>query len=250
MILFLLAIAPGLAFILYIYLKDKYNREPFSKLLICFLLGALSCLPAVFLESVGQGVLHSLGYPVMTWINGGMEVDILSSEARSVAVFAWLVVGLSEELCKFLFLRYYAYRLPYFDEPLDGIVYAMMIGMGFATFENIFYVLQNGALTGVMRSFLAVPAHATFAVMMGYFVGRAKFNPPHEKADLFKGLALAVFFHGAYDFSLFVNRSFSVIGAVISLIIAIRLSRRAIKGHRDLSEQLHHDAHGSRKLEK
>jgi len=241
--LFLLAIAPGLAFILYIYFKDKYNREPFSKLLISFVLGVLSCVPAIFMESAGQGILHALGYPVMTWISGGYEVDILSKEAHSIAVFAWFVVGLSEELCKFFFLRFYAYRLKYFDEPLDGIVYAMMIGMGFATFENIFYVYQNGALTGIMRSLLAVPAHATFAVMMGYFVGRAKFNPAHEKTELFKGLALAVFFHGAYDFSLFVNRSFSVIGALLSLIVAIKLSRRALQSHRNLSEQLHRDKH-------
>ena len=77
-------------------------------------------------------------------------------------------------------LLWYAYRKKEFDEPFDGIVYAVMVGMGFATVENISYVSQYGLMTGIMRLFMAVPAHASFAIIMGYFMGKARFSAKKE----------------------------------------------------------------------
>ena len=148
MLLLALSIAPGIAISLYIFLKDRFNREPHLNLLICFLLGCLSVLPAILIQLLtvkpverlmGEGILYT-------------------------AVFAYLIVGLSEEWSKYIMLRSYAYPRKSFDEPFDGIVYSVMIGMGFATVENILYVQQHGLGTAVVRMFLSVPAHATFAV--------------------------------------------------------------------------------------
>src|SRR5258706_4977673 len=157
-----LAIAPGLAICLFIFYKDVYNREPGFNLVISFLLGCASILPALFIEN--------------TFIAGTIDGSV-----GAVAVIAYLIIAVSEEGGKFLGLRFYSYNQKIFDEPLDGIVYSVMIGMGFATAENIKYILidaQPGTeyQLGILRMFTAVPAHATFAIVMGYFAGKAKFD--------------------------------------------------------------------------
>jgi len=110
-----------------------------------------------------------------------------------------------------------------------------MVSMGFAATENVFYVLEGGASVALLRAFTAVPAHATFGILMGYFMGKAKFSSNRIKLNIY-GLALAVLFHGAYDFFLFINFIPGIwIGAFISLIIGIVLSQKAIKKHQENS---------------
>lgn len=156
-------------------------------------------------------------------------------------------MALVEEFCKFLPLRYYSLPRKSFDEPLDGIIHAVMIGMGFATLENIGYVLtsSNGIQTGMLRMFTSVPGHATFAVIMGYYAGKAKFDFVHKKALLLKGILLSTFFHGAYDSCLFLTKILPetlsslllIVGALASLITALILSSRLIRLHRRTSQQ-------------
>ncbi len=88
---------------------------------------------------------------------------------------------------------------------------------------------------GLLRAFTAVPAHATFGILMGYFMGKAKFSNKRISLNLL-GLLLATIFHGAYDFFLFINFIPGIsIGAFVSLIIGIVLSKKAIKRHQNSS---------------
>ena len=110
-----------------------------------------------------------------------------------------------------------------------------MVSMGFACTENVLYVVDGGYQTAVLRAFTAVPAHATFGILMGYYMGLAKFSKNRLQLNL-TGLFLAVIFHGAYDFFLFINFVPGIsIGAFVSLIIAIVLSKKAIKKHQENS---------------
>lgn len=216
-----LAIAPGIAICIFIYLKDKYNREPLGLLVMSFILGMLTIIPAIILEKTFGLSMESLG----------------SASLIAVAMFAYGVVALSEEGCKFLVLRFYCYPKKAFDDPFDGIIYAVMVSMGFATLENIGYVLEHGIGTGITRMFLSVPAHATFAVLMGYHVGLAKFYPTRRNYYLLMGLLWAVVFHGTFDFFLFIGDSIlHFAGALASFIIAIYLSRRAIRKKQIISK--------------
>ncbi|RYY53859.1 MAG: GNAT family N-acetyltransferase [Chitinophagaceae bacterium] len=229
MVLIALAIAPGLAICLYIFHRDAYNREPKRNLLLAFILGAVMIIPAALTEQ--------------------LLMPAFSNSVTGVAATAFLVVALTEELVKFIVLRFYALRRKSFDEPLDGIVYSVVISMGFATLENIFYVQQYGMATAWLRMFLAVPAHASFAVVMGYYAGRAKFEPGANTGLLLRGLLIATFFHGLYDFFLFLQGNPNVkdyvsdillfAGAVGSFIVGVRLSLRHIRIHRKLSRQTH-----------
>ena len=132
-------------------------------------------------------------------------------------------------------MRYYAQTNKEFNEPFDGIVYAVMVSMGFAATENIFYVLEGGYQTALLRAFTAVPAHATFGILMGYYMGKAKFSNNKIVLNL-TGLLLAIIFHGAYDFFLFIEFIPGIwVGAFVSLFIGIFLSRKAIKRHQNNS---------------
>jgi protease PrsW len=233
MILFALSIAPGIAISLYIFFRDEYNQEPRRHLVISFFLGIVSALPAVLL----QMLLLPLQEKHMT------------DSIFSIIVKSFIIIAFSEEWCKYIMVRFYAFRQPEFDEPFDGIVYAVMVSMGFATIENIGYVMEQGLATAIVRMFLSVPAHACFAVLMGFYMGKAKFKPHARFSYLMRGLLFAVFFHGFFDFFLFAKENsivqknisdiFLISGTLLTLIIAMYLSRKAIREHMAISQQMH-----------
>jgi len=224
MVLLALALAPALAIMIYIYIKDKYEREPISLLLKNFGLGATASI----IMTLIIGTLLQFIFPT---------ADPLSIAQQFFKAF--VVVALVEEFSKYVIVRYYAQRNKEFDEPFDGIVYAVMVSMGFAALENVLYVFQFGMGNGIVRAFTAVPAHATFGILMGYYMGKAKFAATKkEKIRLnLTGLLAATVFHGAYDFFLFINFIPGIsLGAFASLIIGILLSRKAIKKHQARSK--------------
>lgn len=218
--LLLVAVVPVFIIIFYIYYKDKYEKEPKRLLLYNFLLGAIVSI-----------IITSILY---------FAFDIVLPTPNKTSVFeqflkAFFIVGFIEEFSKYIIIRYFAQPSNAFNEPFDGIVYAVMVSMGFAATENIFYVLEGGYHTALARAFTAVPAHATFGILMGYFMGKAKFSNHKIVLNLF-GLLLAIIFHGAYDFFLFIDFIPGIwVGAFVSLFIGIILSRKAIKAHQENS---------------
>ena len=216
MSLFLLAVAPVLVIITYIYIQDKYEKEPASLLLGSFLLGAIVSVLIVLIIYLITGNVIPLTDKYSIW---------------QQFIQAFIVVALSEEFSKYIIVKYFAQPRKAFNEPYDGIMYAVMVSMGFACTENIMYVLGGGFEVAVLRAFTAVPAHATFGILMGYYMGKAKFSNHKFRLNM-AGLFLATLFHGAYDFFLFINFIPGIwLGAVISLIIAVVLSKKAIRRH-------------------
>ena len=214
-----LAITPGLAIAFFIYSRDK-EKEPGKLLRRAFLLGMLSTFVAIAFE--------------LWWEKNGYT---RRPDLSSTAFYAMIVVAFSEEFAKFIFLRRFFYKHKEFNEPFDGIVYSVMIALGFATLENIFYAYQYGIGTTIMRMFTAVPSHAADGVIMGYFVGKAKFHPNKKTLYLVAGLLGATFFHGAYDFSLMQQTlpNMAMAGAFVTLAVTLNLSFKAMKIHRENS---------------
>jgi protease PrsW len=189
--LLLLAIAPSFFVFLYIYRKDCYEPEPLHLLAWIFFLGALVCITAGLLElPFPEGVFSS-------------------------AVVAPVV----EESLKFLVVYLAIYRHPEFDEPMDGIVYATAAGLGFATIENILYVMDGGIAVGIIRAIASVPGHVVFSCIWGFALGTAKFRPEKERAKIIlTGLLGAMLLHGIFNFSLEV---FEVFGLLLILLVII-----------------------------
>jgi RsiW-degrading membrane proteinase PrsW (M82 family) len=223
-----LAILPGLIISYYIWWRDKHEPEPHKYLIVCFLFGILSILPALIFESIGM----EMGY------KDGPNV-------YKTFIFAVFVVGFSEEFSKYLFLRYYIFPKKEFCEPMDGIVYSVMISMGFASFENVLYVFgqetsEQAYNVAYLRMLTAVPAHASFAVIMGYFVGKAKFLPNNRSLYMISGLLLATLVHGLYDFFLMQRMDETLaIFTFITLLAAIILGRYMIYWHVEESPHKH-----------
>ena len=227
MVLLALALAPAFVIMIFIYIKDKYEKEPIKLLLKNFGLGATASIIITLI----LGLILKIIFPT---------ADPLSISQQFLKAF--IIVALVEEFSKYLIVRYYAQRNKEFDEPFDGIVYAVMVSMGFAALENVMYVFQFGMSNGIVRAFTAVPAHATFGIIMGYYMGKAKFAA--TKKDEIKlnltGLFAATAFHGTYDFFLFINFIPGIsIGAFVSLIIGVVMARKAIKKHQARSQFKH-----------
>jgi RsiW-degrading membrane proteinase PrsW (M82 family) len=185
-----IAVAPSVALFIFFYARDRYRKEPFGTLALTFLFGALSLLPAA-LTSLSLSALTGWRSSTPSLLHGFLG--------------ALFIVGLVEESAKYVAVRFYAFHRREFDEPYDGIMYSVMAALGFATFENILYVLTQGAGTGVLRALLAVPGHAFNGVLMGYFLGLAKFEKTAARGNWLSalGLTLAVLSHGIYDFLVF-----------------------------------------------
>jgi RsiW-degrading membrane proteinase PrsW (M82 family) len=228
MLLLALALGPVAFFFTYVYLRDKYEREPLKYLIISFLLGVLIAFPVIFFGEQLQAYTGTSGDA--NWI------DLL--------IYAFVVVALTEEGFKYLALRLYMYRHEEFDEPYDGIMYGAAVSLGFAAIENILYVFmasEAAVETGLLRMFTAVPAHAVFGVMMGYFLGHAKFATDKKKATLdhLKGLGSAILLHGIYDYFLFLGVEYLVPFTFLTLILGIFVARRAIREHAANSPHRH-----------
>lgn len=177
-------LAPGLFWLWYFYSRDKYEPEPLSLIAKMFFLGMVAAVIAFFLENL-----------LISFVTG--------------ILFVALVVPVVEEFLKFSMVALFVYRDREFDEPMDGIVYATATALGFATLENIVYVLDIQTLsslfvTGSLRAILSVPGHALFAVIWGYGLGIAKFMPEGSRKGtvMVGGLVLAIGVHGVFNFML------------------------------------------------
>lgn len=182
--LLVLAIAPGLFFLWFFWVRDKYEREPVRLLLATFFLGALSIIPTLVLEIIG-------GLVVPTPKEGANIIQTL--------LYYFVVIAFVEEFMKFLAVRGKAYRSKEFNEVMDGIVYSSAAALGFATVENVFYVLSKGLGVGILRAVLSVPGHALDSSMFGYFLGQAKFGRHRNAGLVWIGLLLATVFHGLWN---------------------------------------------------
>jgi RsiW-degrading membrane proteinase PrsW (M82 family) len=213
-----LALGPGIALAVYIYYSDKWEPEPKALVIQSFLLGGMACFPSFFYEDI---FLKLLGWE---------EIFIPEDHAPwwHTAVYAFFGVALAEELCKFLFLKAFVYDNREFSEPFDGIVYGGLVGCGFATVENLFYVLPLGQETGIIRMLTAVPGHAFEGMILGYFFGRAKFSPAPEK-ELAKGLGVVVILHGVYDTAVLIHSEWSFLFVFMMVFLGLYLGLKAKK---------------------
>lgn len=226
-----LALAPVVFLFTYVYLSDKYEREPLLYLVITFFLGVL----VAFIISLGADHLNE---------NPSLLPTVQTNWDKFL--FYFVLVAVMEEGAKFLVLRFYNYPHKEFDEPYDGIMYGVAVALGFAAFENVdkvwaakqafenYQIIESVSFeVGVMRMFTAVPAHAMFGVLMGFFVGKAKFSKDKSKAwgTCLLGLFSAIFFHGVYDFLLAMESKHLTTFAFVSLGVGIILAKVAMHLH-------------------
>lgn len=205
------AVVPSLLLFWYIHSRD-IHPEPSGMLASTFGLGAAVAIPVLVLVAILQGIF---GIPEGVW-------------ARA-AWTAFLHAALPEEGFKFGVLMTFCWYSRHFDEPFDGIVYGATASLGFATLENILYVSQGGLGVALMRAFTAVPGHAFTGVVMGYFIGRARFALRGRAWLAVQGLFWASLLHGLYDIFLMTNTGWAILALpvlIIEVVLGILLIRR------------------------
>jgi RsiW-degrading membrane proteinase PrsW (M82 family) len=181
-----IAVAPVVLILIYIIRQDRARPEPVEMVLGVFVWGVVGIMPAAFIEELVNELTPAPAF----------------SPLLAALFQAFVVAALCEEIIKFWVVMDSAYREPAFDEVMDGIVYTVVAGLGFACIENIFYAVDSGIMTALLRAFTAVPMHALAAGIMGYHLGKAKFASTRRRELGYKllGLAWAVLLHGAYNF--------------------------------------------------
>lgn len=183
----LIAFAPGIFWLWFFIRRGVFRPGPRRLLLFTFLLGMASTLPA--------GVLNSVFVDDPT--------QIRSASLVTIATGMLLVVGPVEELCKFLAVRLLAYRSLYFDEPGDGLVYSAAASLGFASLENLFYVLSYGPLVMVGRAPLSTVAHVVFGSLWGYALGRQVQAGRRQSWQTLVGISAGALVHGIFNVVVF-----------------------------------------------
>ena len=227
-LVFAAAVLPAFLLILYIWWKDKYQREPFSQMAKGFLYGVVSAGIALGLET-GLQVLQMVPEAPATFLEAAWK--------------AFLGAAIPEELAKLLMLWLLLRRNKYFDERFDGIVYAACVGMGFAATENIIYLFSNldsWQSVAVGRALFAVPGHFMFAVAMGYFYSMVYFSD----MDIRKASRVfwaPVLLHGTYDSLLFIAHLNTMWSGIILLCFYIFCFRMLKFGRRRIDEHLERD---------
>lgn len=212
LILLLIALAPCLFLLWYFFHRDRYEPEPKKYIIKIYLLGASMVIPAALIEYILHPVFNSTPSIII-----------------NAFIMSFFLIAPIEELLKFFVVKNWIYKQIEFDEIMDGIVYCVASSLGFATVENIIYVLDKGVGTGILRAFLSVPGHAFFGALMGYYVGQAKFNKPAERKLIFLGLFWAIFVHGLYDFLLLTETALAVLVIVLILTLGFFTKRNLQK---------------------
>ncbi|MDT8860040.1 glutamic-type intramembrane protease PrsW [Alkalihalobacillus sp. MEB130] len=186
------AVAPGMALLSYFYLRNHYSTNAVSLVFRTFLIGVLLVFPVMVLQYAftAEGYLT---HPVAK---------------------AFILYGFVEEFFKWLLLWLFAYQHATFARRYDGIVYGVSLSLGFATLENVIYLIANGLETAFGRALLPVSSHALYGVIMGYYMGRAKVEVEKRRQHLTMSLLLPILLHGVYDFILLFFGMYFLIGLI------------------------------------
>ena len=209
--IFTLAIAPTIAYIFWIYLKDKYDKEPINRLAKFFLLGVFMGIIALIVELLL------------------LKLDILTGYT-SIIYISFIVAGMTEEGLKAIVLIPNLLKEKYFNEKLDGIIYSMFLSLGFATLENVLYILKEDKSTvmevGLIRAIISTPAHMLFAITMGYYISKYKFSTEKFKKReyLILSVLIPILIHGVFDFILMIKTTWATILFLLYLIYLWKIS--------------------------
>lgn len=182
--LFTAAIAPGVALLVYFYLKDRYESEPVCDVAKMFVLGLLTVFPTMVVQ---RGFVLGFG--------------------DNPIFFAFGVSASIEEFVKWFLVYYLIYRNASIKHSYDGIVYATAVSLGFATMENVLYSwFYNPDISALItRALLPVSGHALFGVVMGYYLGKAKYDANKKRRFIAYSLCLPILWHGSFDYILLLS---------------------------------------------
>ena len=228
-IILLTALLPIAILVYYINHKDRKSPEPTGQLLKAFFYGILS-IPLSFCISIPLEL-----------------IGVYSVEATSILgsiSTAFLGAAIPEETAKFIMLWLLLRKNRYFDEKMDGIVYAVCVSLGFAALENIMYLFSNAESylsVGIVRAIFAIPGHFCFGILMGYYYSLAEFYPKTPKKNKVLILIAPILVHGLYDSILFIINVTPTISGILLIVFLVFCHKMWKNGSKSIQEHLKRD---------
>jgi RsiW-degrading membrane proteinase PrsW (M82 family) len=216
-----LAVAPVLICLVYMYIRDKYEKEPWRLLVTGVVAGCIITLPVM----QGQGFVARF-----------MPIDI--GQFGEAVFTSFAIASLVEEGFKFAVLYFLVWHGKNLNEKVDGIVYAVFISLGFAGVENVLYVFNpqlGGLATALLRAVVSVPAHGLFGVIMGYHFAIAKFEPQNKNLRMFLAFFSTWLAHGIYNTILLSGHAYYLVVFVPFLLMLWHGGLKKIKMHLEAS---------------
>lgn len=230
--LLFLSILPSIALGVMIYKKDIVEKESPGLLFKLFLGGAIgSVILTLLLSTVLEPIIPDL--------------EDSNNNFIYLAINTFFKVALVEEFSKWIFLKKITWKNKEFNYIYDAIVYAVFVALGFATIENIIYVLgsEGGISIAILRAILSVPGHAFDGVFMGYYYGLAKQAKINDNIKLFKrnmifSLLIPVVFHFIFDYLLLSENSILLILYLVFIILLYINAFKRINKLSNITERL------------
>ncbi len=223
------ALLPIAILIFYISHKDKNNPEPPKELIKAFLAGTLSIPLSLCISTP----LEQFGLYSMT----------PSTVFESICT-SFFGAAIPEEIAKSAILWLILRKNRFFDEKMDGIVYAVCVSLGFAAIENLMYIFGNTdsfLSVGISRAIFAVPGHFCFGILMGYYYSLARFDSENQAKNRKLILAAPIIAHGAYDSILYMISTTPGMAGVLTIVFLIFCHRTWKYGSRKIQEHLKQD---------
>ena len=227
-----LSVLPSIALGVMIYKKDIVEKESPGLLFKLFLGGAIgSVILTLLLSTVLEPIIPDL--------------EDSNNNFIYLAINTFFKVALVEEFSKWIFLKKITWKNKEFNYIYDAIVYAVFVALGFATIENIIYVLgsEGGISIAILRAILSVPGHAFDGVFMGYYYGLAKQAKINDNIKLFKrnmifSLLIPVVFHFIFDYLLLSENSILLILYLVFIILLYINAFKRINKLSNITERL------------
>jgi len=156
-----------------------------------------------------------------------------------------LAVGPIEEISKLLLFVLVVLRLKGSDEPLDGIIYASFIALGYAAVENVLYLEYLTPVEAAARGFAGPVIHMLFASIWGFTIGCAHLRGESLLGGAVRGFLIAAGLHGLYDFVV-LQSAFNALPIAAGFIVVIWIWRlrlmqamqQSALGHKDIGQKL------------
>jgi protease PrsW len=201
-----LAFFPAVAWLWYVRREDVREPEPRLLVLFAFVLGCGSANLIGILRPRIESAIPT---------QAGIAADLVD---------AFVVTAAPEELVKLAAVMIASLWSRQWNEPMDGIVYGVAAGLGFAGLENVYFLAASGDPMVVFgRAFTANLAHAAFTGGAGFCLGLARLGRPFGKTVAVLGAFGAIVFHGAYDIFLFSLPSLNIVSLLLVLPLALVL---------------------------
>ena len=182
-------VVPAAFWAAYHYYRDRHLPEPVDHLFAALMLGVLAA-------GVSKLLYLSLGLLDLRFD----ALALADSSAFGLLLYAMLAIGPIEELSKLAPFVLLVLRFDKLDEPLDGIIYASFIGLGYAAVENWEYLQYLTVTEAYARGFASPVVHIVFASIWGHRITKAHLAGRPVAPAAFSGLAIAAGLHGVYDF--------------------------------------------------